>query len=902
MKKYSKYHFPILLLLMAAGLVSVSCANEDLSNNANERNGVSFAVSDVQDAPDADLPSLTKSKEAYLTRSIDFNEAGTSDMCLEESTVPGVNPVKRTPQTRAWLKSTIDANFGAFACQNGSAGPDYFDNEQVTPSGQMLQPKRWDASASTLKFYAVYPYMDGTNAQQKLVYPTTGSLPYVAFEASTDIANQTDLMLASTDPIPYAAPGGLPYVIPLKFYHALTAIRFGIGRNLSRNKTIKSIEFQGIYKAGHFDLATKAWSNQTGIQNFKLDNINKSTSGTLNTVIVKDGNTFLMVPQTLPSGAKIVITFADNSHITANIGGKIWAAGTTKTYMMTEKNSSWDYKLETTSPADIAYDQTTSTTPYTIKSYRKDPATNTFQPIKWKVVSYQESADGGLTWGAETQTKPTWLTNLSTESGDGGTAAESGTVTVVKAPLVDRLEPYNKVLRDAPERGSAGDYYDLSTHDFKGNTTLRNTANCYLISAPGYYKIPLVYGNAITNGTPNTHAYISQAATGTPNEKFILRNFKEHGGYGITDPWITKTRGGVYKPNVARIVWTDQSDIVEETSLGIEGTGDNAFVHFRVPQDKIRNGNAVISVGWGTSFSAWSWHLWFDHDDALETVKCTTFLNEDYNFTKKTLGFAYRKWENTLYEKPRVARVKVEQTLGNNGVKKFGYIDITQKPGSIKEQHATVYQWGRKDALPGVKTVSDGSFAISNDLHPSIQEMILNPGLFYKTGVYWRRAAPDGFGYLNFWSANATTDGIPQTSIVKTVYDPCPVGFHVPTMNAFRGFTTTGESSNNPSEWNVSGDWDFGWHFNNKISNPTATLWFPAIGFRGDFGELSSRDRYGHYWGVEVAHKQPNGETPTASFFQFVYSTILSGNRISMGTIGGGDTRAFGYSVRPVTE
>ena len=223
--------------------------------------------------------------------------------------------------------------------------------------------------------------MDGTNAQQKLVYPTTGSLPYVAFEASTNIANQTDLMTAETDPINYTAPGGLPYVIPLKFYHALTAIRFGIGRNLSWNKTIQSIEFQGIYKAGHFDLATKAWSNQTGIQNFKLDNINVSTTGTLNTVIVKDGNTFLMVPQTLPSGAKIVITFADNSHITANIGGKTWAAGTTKTYMMTEKNSTWEYKFETTNPSIIAYNQTQST-PYTIKSYRRDPATNTVQPLK----------------------------------------------------------------------------------------------------------------------------------------------------------------------------------------------------------------------------------------------------------------------------------------------------------------------------------------------------------------------------------------------------------------------------------------------------------------------------------------------------------------------------------------
>ena len=338
MKKYSKQQFSALLLALAASFLSVSCADEDIakSQTNDSKDGVSFSVTDVQDAPDGEMPTRATSTETYLTHSIDFNEAGTSDMCLEETTVPGVNPVKPTPQTRAWLKSTIDANFGTFACKNGSATPDFFYNKEVNKDGKMLQPEVWASSIPKLKFYAVYPYMDGTDAKQKLVQPTEGSMPYIAFEASTDIANQTDLMTAETDVLNYTPTGGAPHVVPLKFYHALTAIRFGIGRNLSWNKTIKSIEFLGIYKAGHFNLATKTWGNHGSTENFKLDNINASTSGTLNSVIVKDGNTFLMVPQTVPAGAKIVITFSDNTHITANIGGKEWKAGTTKTYMMTE--------------------------------------------------------------------------------------------------------------------------------------------------------------------------------------------------------------------------------------------------------------------------------------------------------------------------------------------------------------------------------------------------------------------------------------------------------------------------------------------------------------------------------------------------------------------------------------
>lgn len=879
MKKYSKYHLLTLLFMLATGFMSVSCADEDIANDQkyDGKNGVSFSVTDVQDALNADIPTRATDTKTYLTHSIDFNEAGTSDICLQESTVPGVNPMKRTPQTRAWLKSTIDANFGAFACKNGSAGPDYFYNEQVTPSGQMLQPKTWGSTASTLKFYAVYPYMDGTNTRQKLVQPTTGSLPYVAFEASTDIANQTDLMTAETATINYTATGGSPHVVPLKFYHALTAIRFGIGSNLSWNKTIKSIEFQGIKNVGRFDLATKTWSNQNGTQNFKLDNINMSTSDTQNSVIVKDGNTFLMVPQTLPSGAKIVITFADNSHITANIGGKTWAPGTTKTYMMTEKNSSWEYKIETTNPADIAYDQTTSTTPYTIKSYRKDPATNTFQAVKWKVVSYQESTDGGNHWSAESQTKPTWLTNLTTENGDGGTAAESGTVTVTKG-VTDLLTAYNDVLRTATPKGSASNYHDLSMHDYKGTPIAqRNTANSYLISAPGYYKIPLVYGNAIKNGSKNTNSY-QTANSGS----FILQKFKDHAGKDITSPYINVQHSS-NPATQASIVWTDQSGIVEASSLSVSGSGQNSYLNFHVPADKIKNGNAVIAVKNASGTIMWSWHLWFDHSDVLNTVACTNYEGYTYNFTKQTLGFAYRKWVGSTYDKPRVARVKVEQTIANSGTKQVAYIDITQNPGSVKEISSTLYHFGRKDAMPGTDNIADGYFIKNGGSNFSFTNGIQHPETFYTNTI---RGSSSGNQY-NLWSMDNNTDiDYNDNSVVKTIYDPCPAGFHMPASNAFTGFTKNGQKR---GPMNVSGAWDYGYNFNNKISSPDATVYFPAAGYRSLHGDGSLCDvgAHGYYWSAA-----PNG-TDFACDMYF-YGGVVIPQYFHF--------RSYGFSVRPVSE
>ena len=877
MKKYSKYHFSALLFTLAAAFASVSCADEDIAKDQtnDDKNGVSFTVTDVQDALDADLPTRAADTETFLTRSIDFNEAGTSDMCLQESTIPGVNPMKRTPQTRAWLKNTIDGNFGTLACKNGSTTPDFFYNKEVNKHGKMLQPVMWLPSASTLKFYAVYPYMNGTNASQKLVQATTGSLPYVAFEASTDILNQTDLMTAKTDPINYTATGGSPHVVPLKFYHALTAIRFGIGSNLSWNKTIKSIEFQGIYKSGHFDLVTKTWSNQSDQQNFKLDDINKSTVGTPNTVIVKDGNTFLMVPQTLPSGAKIVITFTDGTHVTANIGGKVWAPRTTKTYMITERNSNWDYTIEATDPSTIAYNETQSMTPYTVKSYRKDKGSGAnFQPVKWKVVGYDADNDGTF----DMNEKPTWLDKLSLTEGNGGTVAESGIVTV-KNGATDLLAARNNALKTAGAKGNATTPYDLST---KGGSVARSTANSYVISAPGHYSIPLVYGNAITNGNNNTHAYISQAQNIMPNENFVLRTFKDHNNQNITDPWITLSNGGANVPDGAKLVWADESGLV--TNPTVIGSGNNAFVKFEVPASAIKNGNAVIAVT-KAGVVVWSWHLWFAPQGVLNTTEVTNFQNKKYKFSHETLGWKYTSWSGSEYTVPRTVKVKVQQTEKNGANYKEAVFTITQNPGNTRSGYATFYQFGRKDAFPGTDTQLEGTFTMNGGNNMSIQNGIQHPETFYTNGGSWNSRPPYGYSYCNLWSMDNIVTGFNDNTVVKTIYDPCPAGFKMPAPNAFTGFTKDGA---NNGAMNVNGVWDNGWNFNNKITNPDATVYFPVSGLRGQGdGELSEVNMHGWYWTAGPS------ETGNSLHLSFVRGGVSPQNSYP---------RASGFSVHPVAE
>lgn len=745
-----------------------------------------------------------------------------------------------------------------------------------------MEDIRWAWAQPYGRFYGISPQV--TTAYNKLTVSSESytSTPYVEFEVEQDVKKQKDLMTACSGVVHYATRNVAP-TTNLAFRHALTAVRFKVGQNLSWNKTINKVEIIGAMSKGKYTLPTDetgagaGWSNQSDPQTFTLGGdgtVSVSTSQAVNNIIMGntgDNYTFYMIPQSL-SGVSVKIYFADGSTpISVNLSGT-WKPGTTKTYALSQNTSTWQYQLTVGNPAAAAYTATTAAS-YTVQSYRTDLATGTQQPVKWKVVGYQESTDGGTTFGTETTTKPAWLTALSLESGDGGTVAESGTATLTK-DITDRLAAYNKVMQDATQKGSAGNYWNLSNST--GTATVQNTANSYLISAPGYYRIPLVYGNAIKGGADNPGSY-KTSHTGT----YILTNFKDHANHDITSPYIN-VQNGSDPATQASIVWTDQSGIVD--GLSVTNAGANSFVNFHVPADKIRNGNAVIAVKNASGTVMWSWHLWFDHDDVLNTIACTNHTGYTYKFTKQTLGFAWRKWEGSTYDKARVARVIVEQTVANGGVKQRAHIDITQNPGSVKEISSTLYQFGRKDAMPGVQTVSDGSFTQNGGDNMSIQNGIQHPEIFYTWGSSWS----NGYNQDNLWSMDNTTAGFNDNAVVKTVYDPCPAGFKMPASNAFTGFTTTGSDSGTPSQFNVSGAWDNGWNFNNKISNPDATVYFPASGYRNlSGGSLNRVGIVGYYWSA-VPFNAYDG----------CYLTFNQGHVYPQYSL----NRSLGLSVRPVSE
>ena len=883
-----------LLLAGVATLTMFSCVDND---NLNENNGdndalVSFGVNDVQTrAITVSGRTLTRgainpylSSEDLAPQKLDVKGADAEKLCIIETTVEGVNPVQADAQTRANVIKNITENFSASGHRgtteaNIATKPEWFYNEPTLSNGKLVTPRKWSWAIPHARFYAVFPQVKNEYTKIKLSPETYEGSPYIEFEDETDVTNQKDLMTACSGHVHYSVQGTAPRT-DLDFRHALTAIKFAVGQNLSINKTISKVEIRNALSKGKYTLSDKfdgtgaKWENLSDAKTFKLEGLTVSTNQNPNAVLTgNDGDnyTFYMIPQELTGkNITVYVEFTDGSKIESTLKGS-WLAGTTKTYKLSEKNSTWEYTLETTNPANVAYNQDKSND-YLVTSYRIAPD-GTKQPVKWKAVGFEEYDRATDSWTNLGTNKPTWLTAMSKENGEGGAIAESGKATITKADLKDRLTEYNKVLQTATEKGAVGNYYNLSNAN--GGDAIQNTANSYLISAPGYYRIPLVYGNAVKGGTTNESSY-KTAHTGTD----ILSNFKDHLGNDITTPYIN-VQNASNPATQASIVWMDQQALVD--GLSVTNDGNKSFVNFHVSAANIKNGNAVIAVKSADGTIMWSWHLWFDHSDALSTIACTNHEGDNFKVTKNILGYTIYKWKSTSYESPRVARMKIEQEVGN-GAKKSAYITITQSPYAEKEYSTALYQFGRKDAFPGTNTLYESTFVENGGDNISIVNAIQNPGTFYTDGNTWGTE----YRYFNLWSMQTTSQTDVSKTLIKTIYDPCPVGFSMPPLKTFSGVTITGKTNTNNKDINALGDWDQGWHFYAKDSSSPSTVYYPAIGSRtAKEGKLYGVKDRGYYWvGVPSS-------TSAGNNLDIRNTIVIPANNLN---------RAVGCSIRPVAQ
>ena len=96
-----------------------------------------------------------------------------------------------------------------------------------------------------------------------------------------------------------------------------------------------------------------------------------------------------------------------------------------------------------------------------------------------------------------------------------------------------------------------------------------------------------------------------------------------------------------------------------------------------------------------------------------------------------------------------------------------------------------LFQWGRKDPFPGAK---NGNFT-AFDYVPSVNSIFTN--LSGKSTVAYSISHPTTYitdGNESSWIEQAEYDKGPWRDDVKTIYDPCPAGWRVPTTNEQNGF------------------------------------------------------------------------------------------------------------------
>lgn len=412
---------------------------------------------------------------------------------------------------------------------------------------------------------------------------------------------------------------------------------------------------------------------------------------------------------------------------------------------------------------------------------------------------------------------------------------------------------------------------DLSMVDNAGGArSTMSTANCYMVHTAGYYKLPLVYGNAIKDGADNTVAYKPGVLTPTPANPYCT-NFENHAGDPITAPWITKATTGTGADkgmgivvSTAELLWQDAQGLI--TAVGIIGDYLTLTVGKNASEQE---GNAVIAAKDAGGNIVWSWHIWVTKETfaAADLTTVTTGTG--------TLGTDYQVYKVTPVNLGWVA-------TGGDG----------------KQGYNTYYQWGRKDAfIPGtwnantnhpVYDIDGNTVATPLTYTPStdatIADNIKNPTKHYYNSS---TKGPCDTKYYNMWDAQQTGTGNIKTATKKTVYDPCPAGFCVPTANLH--FFMGDGGSRSELNWDATNKGKT-WRQTTYSSNTTGPdLYFPASGYRtSTSGTLNYVGSLGSFWSASPTSS--SGNNCRYLRFNAGYWYCNSG------------TRAYGFPVRAVAE
>ena len=600
-----------------------------------------------------------------------------------------------------------------------------------------------------------------------------------------------------------------------------------------------------------------------------------TTENTPNTAILTGDNTLMMIPQSFDDDdQKITILFTDGNSVqhsvSCTLNGTSWTQGQCITYTITTDGLVWEYVLEVTGGGDIEY--TGGSLDFDVKSYRyRKTNPSEIEPVPWTIDGYK--ANGASDFST---TKPSWIT-ISTTNGIGTTTTSA--VNTVTTTVAAQTSSLTAVSFTDVERGTSSAPYDLST---KGGTTTCNTANCYIVNGPGWYIIPLVYGNGIKNGVNNTSAY--STSTFIDYKGTQIKNLS--GG-----PYINKSG----TPNNAVIVWQDVNNLLDNVSYYNAAPG---YIKFHVGTN-MKEGNSLIAIRDGSNNIMWSWHIWVSAMDIDNTIPTKTSDNaHTYHLMPVMLG-----WVNTsnvsVWQKRNI-EFRLKQTTSNVSTT----VIIYQNPYCLSGQSgfAPFYQWGRKDPqVPTQRTGTNGETNTNKAIYNGIisaftpqqgtetlANTIKNPHIYYYSTSYMWQSNSALYDMWNVGNSSYADDlaSAPHQNVVKSVYDPSPYGYKIPPAKAFTGLTS--------STYNVWGN------YVTTNYSPSQTIFIPRIGLRSYNSTGFTTGNYGgEFWSSLPIYPPGNGSANTGAKGALIALYIPTENSLQFAVPA---ANTWGYNVWPVGE
>ena len=444
----------------------------------------------------------------------------------------------------------------------------------------------------------------------------------------------------------------------------------------------------------------------------------------------------------------------------------------------------------------------------------------------------------------------------------------------------------NSLFPSTP-KGTESNPYNLSNKT--GGSSVENTANCYMVGAPGWYCFPLVYGNAITGRAANPAAYSSPHMVNHLNKQIQCPYIKENEGIDLSNVSV-------------KLIWQDAEQLVDPSTIVYDFNLFNGKGGIKFHISNIQEGNAVIALidnkaaedefvnidrgdvygHSGSTRAIWSWHIWatrFGFEDFEKDIRILNHEEKAFDVMPVNLGWCSGN-TSIRYYKRRKCEIKFK--VGDKEIIRT----IEQYPHFLlpRGDHP-YYQWGRKDPFVGSNTAygnkprwthGGNKYDIWSDYNPprlyqEPEEFQNNAGRKYtkdcldvlvKNPDKWHNAPrlPDevmppyrssNVSPMDLWSNNG-----------KTVYDPCPAGYQVGDNTVFTGFTTHGGEAKYPKHWydvvedNMLSDYYDITTVNSQVlelyTDPrkVQSIIFPVTGYR-DYdqkAEVYQYERQGFVW------------------------------------------------------